>query len=179
MAWTAPKTWATAEVLTAADMNTYVSDNMEETAPGIATSSGSIICGAGTNQIAQRIPDTVYVSTSQTTTSTSYTDLATAGPAVTVTCGSRAIVMAQAFTSNSTQGNRSFLSVAVSGSSSVAAADDWAAIYESGNANDGSSVSTTYLFEGLTAGSNTFTMKYRANGGTGAWSLRRLTVIPL
>jgi hypothetical protein len=39
--------------------------------------------------------------------------------------------------------------------------------------------SATYLVTGLTAGSNTFTAKYRVDGSTGTFANRNIIVIPL
>lgn len=50
MAWTAPKTWTNA-VLTAAELNTHVRDNLNETAPGKVTTAGDIVYATGANTI--------------------------------------------------------------------------------------------------------------------------------
>ena len=105
------------------------------------------------------------VSTSQSTSSTSYTDLTTAGPTVTATTGTTAIIVFGCqYDDNDNAGNNGFMSVAVSGASTVAASDTWAAFGSQGlnieNCSNG------YLLTGLTAGSNTFTAKYKKSGGT-------------
>lgn len=41
MAWTSPKTWSTGDVLTAADMNTYVRDNLDAAFPLASGPSGT------------------------------------------------------------------------------------------------------------------------------------------
>lgn len=106
-----------------------------------------------------------YISTEQSTSSTSYTDLATAGPTVTLTTGTSAIVVFGAiYRDNDNLGNDGFMSVAVSGASSVSASDTWAAL-----GNQGLNlchIVNAYKFTGLTAGSNTFTTKYKKSGGT-------------
>jgi hypothetical protein len=65
------------------------------------------------------------VLTSQTTTSTSYTDLATVGPAVTVTTGTSAIVLITTQASPSVQGPNACMSCAVSGATTIAASDSF------------------------------------------------------
>jgi hypothetical protein len=124
--------------------------------------------------------DTNAVATTQTTTSTSYTDLATAGPSVTVTTGTKALVIVGAFSYNSAVGNSSFMSAAVSGASTVAASDDICFSYAPATSNtDISRASRAILLTGLTAGSNTFTAKYRASGGTASFGNRTITVIDM
>ena len=68
------------------------------------------------------------VLTSQTTTSTSYTDLATVGPAVTVTTGTSAIVLITTQASPSVQGPNACMSCAVSGATTIAASDSFRAV---------------------------------------------------
>lgn len=50
MAWTNPKTWAAA-VLSVADMNTHVRDNLNETVPAKVTTAGDIVVATGANAI--------------------------------------------------------------------------------------------------------------------------------
>lgn len=166
-------------VFTAAQFNTYVRDNFNETAPAKATTPGSIFATSGTNTIAERIPQTQFITTSETTTSTAYTDVATTGPAVTVTCGTTALVIVSARIINTTAGQNTYAGYAVSGASSVAASDDFVFMFTCPVANYSQQGSQVLLQTGLTAGSNTFTMKYRVTGGTGTLDNRQLTVIPL
>jgi hypothetical protein len=49
MAWTAPRTWTTAEVVTAAIMNVHVRDNLLQTAPAKMTTTGDIIYASAAN----------------------------------------------------------------------------------------------------------------------------------
>lgn len=120
------------------------------------------------------------VATDQPTTSTSYTDLATSGPAVTVTIGANlmALVIVSCDVNNNGQFN-SYMGFAVSGASTVAATDDNCLKYGSWVANAAHEGSYAILKTGLTAGSNTFTAKYRTNGSTANFSKRYITVIPL
>lgn len=116
------------------------------------------------------------VDTTQTTTSTSYTDLATAGPAVTATIGSNglALVCIGALMDQSVA-DFANMSFAVSGASTIAAADNNACLQY--NTND-RVVSRNILLTGLTPGSNTFTMKYKVGSGTGSFTYRTIAVIP-
>jgi hypothetical protein len=101
------------------------------------------------------------VTTSQATTSTSYTDLATAGPAVTVTTGTTALVTIQTLGAGAVS-NRQLMSFAVSGATTIAAGT-----YVQGvtTATDDSFRVSSFVVTGLTAGSNTFTTKYRSSDG--------------
>lgn len=156
--WTSPKTWNVGDVLTAADMNTYVRDN---------TTFLSSPTGA-------------TVATSQTTASASYVDLATAGPAVTVTTGLNAIVAVGAQMANAGAGDGAGMSYAVSGATTTAANNAWAAEYSSGVAGGYPQASLVSLASGLNAGSNTFTAKYIAFvGGTAVFADRWIIVWPL
>lgn len=165
-------------VFTAAQFNTHVRDNLLETAPGKATTAGRIFVATGANAIAERAVVSARVAAAEATTSTSYTDLTTSGPALTVTTGAQAIVTVTAEMSNNTTGNRCFVGCQVSGASAVAGDDDDCLRFQAyaGNASHRSTASTFYS---LTPGSNTFTMKYRVDGGTGTFQRRRLIVIAL
>lgn len=55
MAWTAPRTWVAAEVVTAAIMNTHVRDNQLETAVAKVTTAGDTIYATAANTLA-RLP---------------------------------------------------------------------------------------------------------------------------
>jgi hypothetical protein len=105
-----------------------------------------------------------YVGTKQNTTSSTYTDLTTAGPAVTLTTGTKALVIVSFEGTNRSANRSAWMSFDVSGASTVAATDtncvkltqsvaDW----EPFRASSGT------LVTGLTAGSNVFTAKYRSD----------------
>jgi hypothetical protein len=121
------------------------------------------------------------VATDQTTTSTSYVDLATAGPAVTVTTGTKALVSIKASMANGATATGQLMGVAVSGATTLAASDTYAAGYKYiGAVNNQPIGAATFLIEGLTAGSNTFTAKYRsATGDTVYFKERMISVVNL
>ena len=105
------------------------------------------------------------VLTLQSTTSTSYTDLATVGPAITQTTGTTALVTFTVTADATTiGGDQGYASVAVSGASTVAANDDWSTVTRLGG--NFVTMSRTYGFTGLTAGSNVFTLKYKNGAGS-------------
>lgn len=179
MAWTSPMTFTAGTTLTAAQLNTHLRDNLLETAPAKATTAGRIFVATGANAIAERAIETATVATNQTTTSTSFTDLATTGPAVTLTTGTRALVFITAGVDNTSAGANSLAAAAVTGATTDAAADARAALHESAIANAGERATSLHMFTGLTAGSNTFTMRYRVTAGTGSWENRQIVVIAL
>jgi hypothetical protein len=176
MAWTTPLTAVSNATLTAAQWNASLRDNLLTTFTAIATTAGSIAVATGTNAIAERIPSAFTVPTSQTTASTSYVDLATAGPAVTVTTGPRALIITGCELSNGTSGVSSYYGYAVSGATTVAATDTTA--MKATNASGYPLAMSRALLQGLTPGSNTFTAKYRVDGGTGSWTNRTINVVP-
>lgn len=166
-------------VFAAADFNTYVRDNLNQTAPALATAAGQYFVATGTNQIAARSMGSGVVATSQTTTSTSFTDLATAGPSVTLTTGVTAIVFTTAGMSNNTTNASSFMGYAVTGATSAAAATSKALRVDGISASNVVRVSAVSTAS-LTAGSNTFTAKYAVGAGsTGTFLDRTIIVIPL
>lgn len=177
MAWTAPFTAVAGAAYTAAQANT-LRDNLLETAPAKATTAGSHFVATGANAIAERIPGSAVVLTAETTTSTSYVNLATAGPAVTTTTGATALVGYYGRQGNSTAGQNVWTAYAISGSTTLAPADNNALSYDSPVAASTVYHGTVHLQTGLTPGSHTFTQQYRVSGGTGTFGSRRLWVLP-
>src|SRR3990167_4205296 len=53
MAWTAPRTWVTAELVTAALLNAHVRDNLLESAAAKVTTKGDIVAATGANALAR------------------------------------------------------------------------------------------------------------------------------
>jgi 6,7-dimethyl-8-ribityllumazine synthase len=180
VAWTTPLTAVASTALTAAQWNASVRDNLLETAPAKFTAAGQMFVSTAANAGAARTPSTATVATSETQTSTSYVALATAGPTVSsLTTGTQALVAMSAQMGNGTSGQNNFVGVAVSGASSVAAADTISLRYQSFGANARHRASTVHLLTGLTAGSNTFSLQYRVDAGTGTWLDRNIVVVPL
>ena len=125
---------------------------------------------------------TATVATNETTTSTSYTDLATAGPAVTITTGTKALVIVNAGLYNPTSGTTASMSYAVSGATTVGASDTWRLLsgaWTGANVVPWIRAGATYLATGLTAGSNTFTAKYAVSAGTAYFRERTIVVIDM
>lgn len=179
MAWSAPMTAVAGATFTAAQFNQFVRDNLNQTAPALATTASQLFVSTGANAIATRQPSTATVATSQSTATTTYVDLATAGPSVTVTTGTIAMVWFSAAQANANADAQSNSSVAVSGASSVAANDAWRLMTDGITAGNFVRYGQFHCFTGLTAGSNTFTMKYRAGSGTSTFQSREILVLPL
>jgi hypothetical protein len=182
VAWSAPMTAIAGAVFTAAQFNQFVRDNLLETAPAKATTDGSHFAVSGVNQIAERRCATGLALASDSTSSTTYTDLSGGpGPSVTVTTGTAALVIVHAQSANTGAGSAR-MAYDVSGATSIAAADNRATgiLGAAGAAPNASAVA---LHIGgslaLTPGVNTFTAKYRVSSGTGTFEHRRIIVFPL
>jgi hypothetical protein len=122
------------------------------------------------------------VAASQTTTSTTYTDLGTVGPSatVTITASGKALVTVTGSLTNSASSGQSNMGFAVSGATTQPAADTQALIVKNGgNQTILVQGSATFLLAGLNAGSTTFTAKYRVSAGTGTFVNRTVIVTPL
>lgn len=116
------------------------------------------------------------VETSQSTSSSTYTDLTTAGPAVTITTGTKALVIISAFVGNSNVEH--WASYAVSGATTIAASDGVGLMIRGQNPTPVRASAVSRLTT-LTAGSNTFTMKYRDTGDASTFQYREIIVIDL
>ncbi len=180
MAWTAPMTAVANTVFTADQFNIHVRDNLLQTAPAKATAEGGYYIGNAANSIVERFPQYAAVDTSQTTQSTSYTDLATSGPAITVTTGTRALVIHGANMSNNTINGFAVMGITISGASSISANDAKAFAFKSGVVDQSIQACWTELYTTLTPGSNIFTAKYKTTNAahTATFLRRHLTVIP-
>lgn len=181
MAWTTPITATASTPLTAAQWNAVVRDNLNMTAPALATTAGSIFVGTGVNAIAERIPTSAQVNTTaQTTGSTSYTNLATVGPQVAVTTGIKALGFWGTGLLNNTTGQNSFSSASVSGATpTVVGNDTYSCQLQAYGSNAQGRFMAHHFWTGLTAGSNTWTQVYRVDAGTGSFINRELTILPL
>jgi hypothetical protein len=179
MAWTAPKTWVGNEVPSAANFNLHLRDNMLETMPAKATTDGQIFAGNGTNSITPRLIAADRILTFETTSSTSYTNLATIGPRVTVTHSGFCIVLWSCQLQNNTANAESHMSWSYTGAASRAAADLVSVGQDAVSANQSWRLGNVDFLAGITPGTTTFTAEYRVDAGTASFSDRFLAVIPL
>jgi hypothetical protein len=173
-------TFTAGSVLTAAQLNQQLRDNLLETAPAKATAAAQIFVSTGANAIAARTPAQNYVAGGASTTSAAYTDLGgSPGPALTVTTGTKAFVILSAHF-EATANQTAYMSYAVSGASTLSPADGNSAHHRPTAANGNIRASSVWFEETLTAGSNTFTAKYRVEtgGSTAQFNYRSLAVIP-
>jgi hypothetical protein len=178
MAWTAPMTAATNATFTSAQFNANVRDNLLQTLPALATgSTNGWFVATGANQLIRRTMAYSTVSTLESTTSTTYTNLATSGPAVTVTTGTQALVIYSGEFQHDTANGAAYMSYAVSGATTIAASDTVSINLDGIVGTKNNSRQDAHLVT-LTAGSNTFTAKYRAGSSTSNFQKRRITVIP-
>ena len=140
------------------------------TIPAATITPGMLATGSGAATVA----------TAQTTASTTYADLTTAGPSVTVTVGANglALVGFHSQMSNNTAGAYCLVSVDVSGANTSAATDTRAS-GDNGGTQDFFGYGNTHLFTGLSAGSTTFKLKYRVSSGTGTFTSRHIWALPL
>jgi hypothetical protein len=120
------------------------------------------------------------VVTQEGTGSTTYTDLTTVGPSVTITVGPKGIVdltmSAQSF--NGTAGGFCYMSFVASGANTIAAADGY---YTNKNVSANQELGFSYsdTLTGLTPGSTTFKLVYKVGVTGGAnFSNRKIIVTP-
>lgn len=187
MAWTAPFTAVSGAVFMAAQFNTYVRDNLLETAPAKATTPGSIFATVGTNQIAERIPASYIELGACSFTSTTFgpPSSGVVGPALTVVTGIQALVGYRATLRVESTTARVEMSYAISGATTRAASTTRSLGYSISNSGAVGSTGMNFrggvvdLASGLTPGSNTFTLQYNVSSATGQALDRRLWVIPL
>jgi len=130
---------------------------------------------------------TTTVATNETLNgNNSFVDLATAGPAVTITVNTAVLVTVGAevsWTGSSAASRYAAMGYAVSGANTVAAsrAKSFVVVGAESSVNGGGGGSRSFLLTGLTPGSTTFTSKYNqlGTGATANWQNRELSVICL
>lgn len=110
----------------------------------------------------------VATSAGNATTSTSFVNL-TSSAAVTITTGTKALVLVRGQINGNAAGRQGLISFAVSGATTIAASNDWAysGSVISGQTINGAMGTSARIVTGLTAGSNTFTAQIKsADGGS-------------
>jgi hypothetical protein len=121
-----------------------------------------------------------FVATAEDTTSDSFTDLTTS-QAVTLTTGTKVLVLVGAVLGNTTTARGAAMSFAITGATSKSAAFETAAgSYEIPLTSTNNLFFSRHCYLTVTAGSNTFTAKFRrVFGGTATFEQRFLTVIDM
>lgn len=166
-------TWVANVPLTAAQLNTFVRDNFNETAPGRATTAGSWFITTGRNAIAERVIKSAFDSFGVTVRSSNWSNASPPGPIVVAETGAQALVWLtgdiEVDTTLVADGfSTAYLGFEVTGATSLSPSDEralsWTQMQASGGASSSARYRQTYAYwVQLTAGSNTFTAKYRIN----------------
>lgn len=183
MAWTAPFTAVAGSVLTAAQLNMFVRDNLRETMPAKASRPGSMFVTAAPHTLVERTAVRAADDGGADITTTSFGDPSTGepGPSVTVTTGTAALVGYRALLRISSASARIEMAYAVSGATDIAADNSRSVGYSVSNSASGlqhRSGAVDLLTE-LTPGVNTFTLQYNVSTGSGFVNGRRIWVQPL
>lgn len=120
----------------------------------------------------QTTPEVAFVTATATITAATYNALTPAGPSVTLNTGRSVRVKVGGYLRIQTIHHQLFLSIAVTGASSITATDEWAVLYQAyATAGCNGKFSSTGYITGLTPGVNTFTVQGRVNTATGnAWA---------
>lgn len=186
MAWTAPMTAVALELLTAAEYNKNVRDNFLEMAASInndlAANRGGFFSVEASNRLKQRFPGAAVVTSEHNIKiyQTSFVDVQSAGPFVTVKTGNRALVCINAEMMNRNNNSQASASFEVSGATQIKASDNWRITHDGIDAQKWSRQGAWRLVTNLTPGLNTFRMKYRTgNLGPVYFRRREIVVIPL
>ena len=180
MAWTVPMTFADNNVLTAAQLNTHLRDNLLETAPAKATVNGG---GWFINQGPYKLEERIIKSARAPSgfidvTSTTYVGMPN-GPSVTVETGTDAIVLLACLIGNNTIDTTTNMSFAVTGDTEREP-DDKHSVQTAGlAANTNAIYGATYYLSDLNPGVNVFTCKYKVSANLGRFNYRFIGVVPL
>lgn len=181
MAWTVPMTFTAETVLTAAQLNTHLRDNLLETCTARATESGQVFIAQGKYKISARKPEMDEVNTAETAVAGTggFADLTTPGPSVTVRTGTRAFVWISCESESTSAAASRVISWAIDGDTERDALDSTAIRQDGNAANNGWGFGSFDMITTLTPGINTFTMKYKVGSGTCTFRNRQLVVWPL
>jgi hypothetical protein len=179
MAWTAPMTAVAGSVFTAAQFNTFVRDNLLETPSAKATTPGSFFTTTSAGSIAERIPNRSLIATSETTSSTSYADLATVGPQVSCITGTSALICVTSRINVATVNTGGQAGVDISGATTEAASDTHCLRSDTPGTGNSNRMTAVRFHTTLTPGTNVFKMQYKvAAAATATYAAREIVVIP-
>lgn len=125
--------------------------------------------------------ETAEVDTGQTTTSTSWADLATAGPSVTVTvpASGKVLILWGADVVNSSAESRSSIGVRINGADPAGSTGQDVIQFRTTGTGNTVTTGRNRVFTGLTPGSTIFKMRYQVQAGTGTFAFRHISAIPI
>lgn len=179
MTWSSPYTAVLNDTLTAAIWNATVRDDMAETeAFNGSGNEGAHFINIAAHSVESAFTNSNVISATENTVATSYGNLATFGPSVNAGTDTSALVFMSAEVSNSSTDSSSRFSFSVIGATTVAPSDDWSCLMDGLTAFSTTRRSVAHRITGLTAGVNTFTMKYLAGSGIASFGKREIVVIP-
>jgi hypothetical protein len=188
VSWSSPFTAVAGSVLTAAQVNTFIRDNLVETMPSKASTAGSIFTTGSTGSIVERTRVANTVATLVQISSTSFDDPsdegtsgADPGPEVTAFTSTMALVGYRATCTVPSTTARIEVSYAISGDTEREASKSNSMGYSVSGSASGMNLreGVVDLATLLNPGLNTFTLKYNVSSGTGTVQDRRLWVLPL
>lgn len=145
MAWTTPKTWSS-EPLTSTDLNTYIRDNQTYLKERVDAEAKQYIRTSGD-----------YT----TTSGGAMVDMDTTNMNLTITTTGGDVQITFAG-----YGSNSNTAIIVIGFRVDDTTDYEIVTEEISNSNEEANLSSTYILTGLSAGSHSFKMRWRCNGGT-------------
>lgn len=195
MAWTAPRTWGATEVVTAALLNEQIRDNLNETMCAKARTRGGFFTtmhaldaegdpdDESVTHIVERKCASHRIATAESlsTPVSTFVDLATVGPTVTVETGQQALIFMSCTMMNNTTSRQSVMSWGITGATVRETYFDPISLIQDGAKQVGApwNFSQADHMRGLVPGLNTFTCKYRIGGGEATFKNRFLAVFPL
>lgn len=185
MAWTAPITFYDGDPLTAAQLNTFLMENLNASAPGVASAARQLLVSYGKNQITARQWAKTYKSGAVTISSPFPADPdedSDLGPTVTFEHGGGFRLLYDCTIRRSAgTGYANYSPVIVDGPGELPSHYEIAV--RSGSSNI-TRTGSSCIVQGADPGVTTVTMKYGNSPASGAeatcvYDNRRLTVIPL
>jgi hypothetical protein len=145
----------------------------------IALSASAFIFEAGGITGASLAYDTATVATSQSTSSTSFTDLATVGPSVTLTTSTKVLVIVNCWFDSLATNEHQYADFAISGATTRSASFTTCLTARGQSGGMFRLRASAANLVTCTAGSNTFTMKYAVGGSSCAFQDRTIIVVSL
>lgn len=128
----------------------------------------------GVDYIAPSVIQAATVTTDEIRNSASYGDMSTAGPSVTLThAGTVAIIWISAYAYATANLKNMWISPDVSGANTVAASDANASVMFTQSINTANTLSRVLVLTGLTPGSTTFKLQYKADANNNGHFVNR------